>query len=251
MKKVLSTVTEDRADVPDSAYEKSDVESVVFGGNVKTIGKSAFGGCEKLKEISFNEGLLKIDDWAFSGCFNVKDLSLPKGLVAIGSFAFCGLRQIRSVVVPSVLFLGEGAFTGCEKLADARIASPVCDVPDHFFDSCKSLVRMEADGFLERVGEHAFFACEKLEGLYGEYYSKGGLRYVSDYVFYGCSSLKEIVISGEVEYVGEYAFAGCVSLRTLVFNGTMKQFSRVKFGENAFRGLKTLEVVCLDKKFTL
>lgn len=250
MKKTLLPVTENREDVPDSAYEKSDVESVVFGNDVRTIGKSAFGGCEKLREISFNEGLLKIDDWAFSGCFKVKNLSLPKSLLSIGKFAFCGLRKIESVVITSYFVLGEGAFTGCEKLVDARIASPVAAIPDHFFDNCKSLVRLEADGFLEGVGEAAFFACEKLEGIYGAY-SDVGLRYVSDYAFYGCSSLREIVISGDVEYVGEYAFAGCVSLRKLIFKGTMKEFSLIEFGENAFTGLKSLEVVCLDKKFTL
>ena len=47
-------------------FQESSLESVVLPSTLKTIGRSVFHGCEKLKSVKFPDGLKKISTGAFT-----------------------------------------------------------------------------------------------------------------------------------------------------------------------------------------
>lgn len=65
----------------------SDLQYVVFGANVKTVGDEAFEGCSNLKEIRLNDTLESIGKMAF--CYvGAKELVIPASVTEIGEAAF-------------------------------------------------------------------------------------------------------------------------------------------------------------------
>ena len=85
--------------VGDEWFRDCAVEKVVVPSSVRELGKSAFAGCRRLREVVFERDSL---------------------LELVGDFCFseCGLREV--VVPRSVRRIGEGAFCGCLDLASLR-----------------------------------------------------------------------------------------------------------------------------------
>lgn len=64
-----------------------DLQYVVFGANVKTVGDNAFEGCSNLKEIRLNDSLEIIGEGAF--CYvGAEELVIPASVTEIGGAAF-------------------------------------------------------------------------------------------------------------------------------------------------------------------
>jgi hypothetical protein len=75
--------------------------SIRIPGSVREIADSAFYGLDSLRNLSFEEGILKIGVSAFSGCQNLEKADFPASLIVIGANALqrCdGLRQITCAV---------------------------------------------------------------------------------------------------------------------------------------------------------
>lgn len=68
----------------------SNINSVVFGANVKVISENAFTGCD-LINVTFNEGLERIESGAFSFGGRFKEVKFPSTLKFIGSKAFSSI----------------------------------------------------------------------------------------------------------------------------------------------------------------
>lgn len=93
------------------AYIGSDT-CVSIPEGVTKIGKKAFSGNNKIKEVIFPKNSLKsIEADAFASCKSIKDLMLPKGLLQIGDNAFKDCTALEYVFIPdSVVLIGEDLF---------------------------------------------------------------------------------------------------------------------------------------------
>jgi len=54
------------------------LESVSFPDGLRTIGDSAFWGCDALQSVSFPDGLKTIGEHAFSFCDALESVELPR-----------------------------------------------------------------------------------------------------------------------------------------------------------------------------
>ena len=63
----------------------SDLEVVVCGAGLKSIGEAAFRACESLREVELNEGLEHIGTLAFSMSESLKSIVIPKSVTTIES----------------------------------------------------------------------------------------------------------------------------------------------------------------------
>lgn len=52
----------------DTEWENKDFSKIVIGEGITHIGKGAFKGCDKLKDITIPESVSFIDTFAFEGC---------------------------------------------------------------------------------------------------------------------------------------------------------------------------------------
>lgn len=73
---------------------KSNLETVVLGNQVTTIGNSAFANCKSLQTINMPETLTTIGNSAFSGCSKLASIYIPESVNKIENYAFSnsGLR---------------------------------------------------------------------------------------------------------------------------------------------------------------
>ena len=65
--------------------------------SVRSIGNSAFQGCENITEIKIPEGVCEIEGYLFYRCKNLKSISIPQSVRAIGFCAFEGCDNLKAV----------------------------------------------------------------------------------------------------------------------------------------------------------
>lgn len=143
----LTTVYFNATEMQDSVYmvefngfagsgTKGTGIELVVGANVTRIPRSLF--CpdifpvkitERLKLVSvrFAEGSVcrEIADYAFGWCPSLTEVTLPDSLEIIGDDAFAA-TSITSIAIPhGVTQMGNGAFSGCKKLATVYVTAPV------------------------------------------------------------------------------------------------------------------------------
>nr|WP_162156431.1 leucine-rich repeat domain-containing protein [[Eubacterium] cellulosolvens] len=118
-------------------------EEVVLPKGLKSIGRGAFQGCERLKEIDIPEGVETIEDRAFAGCSSLKELTIPEGV-----------KKIECNVWGRGAY-GFASYGSCEKLKTIRLPH--------------SLEEIRADAWLvfkSRVTETSFAFDTALTDIY-------------------------------------------------------------------------------------
>ncbi len=90
------------------AFMDSGLEYLSFGKNLKQIGESAFLNCN-LSKIEFNENseLRIVGKNAFAGNRRLKNVALPESVIEVGAGAFAGCVGMKNFVVgPNVVKMG-------------------------------------------------------------------------------------------------------------------------------------------------
>lgn len=179
-------------EIPDGTFSPMNIESIVIPEGVKTIGRRAFEGCDKLKKVVLPStikelggycfcdchklqliilpGKIKeVSDSLFSECYELENVVIPKGVKRIDAFAFKNCRKFTSIVIPNgVELIGFTAFTNCKNLEYLYIPASVTLIQDNYAD------------------ETPFGGCDKLTihcpaGSYAEEYCKShGINYKID-----------------------------------------------------------------------
>lgn len=125
-----------------------------LGDSVEKLGKSAFCGCRRLKEVNFGEksACKIIYPNTFSECQSLETLKLPEGTVNIQEKAFyhCGIREL---ILPEGLEqIGDSAFLKCRNLEYVRIPVSVKNIEKWAFHGCDRLQIMEIPEDPEYIG---------------------------------------------------------------------------------------------------
>lgn len=100
--------------IADSAFEnKEAVRSVVIPSSVQFIGSSAFAGCASLEMVSFEEGLLSLQDSAFERTA-LEEVFLPTSVFEIGSRVFAQCTSLARVVsLSNSISVVDSVLEGC------------------------------------------------------------------------------------------------------------------------------------------
>ncbi len=171
------------------AFEKCAVQEAVMADGIRVIEDGAFKDCQYLKQVIFPNTLQKIESSAFSGCTSLVTAALPRSLTQIGDYAFSG-TALRQVELPqNLLWLGEGVYRDCNKLATIVLPQRLKEVPNEFFMNCTTLKRVDLPSGVAAIGREAFS---------------------------GCSSLIDMIIPESVITVGSNAFASTNAGFTLI-----------------------------------
>lgn len=96
------------------------LKNVSIGGNVKKVGKGAFDGCKKLKKVTLGKNVAAIEANAFRGCSDLTMVTIPSKVKKIGSKAFYQCRNLRYIMVKTNKLtpksIGKNAFSGGYRL---------------------------------------------------------------------------------------------------------------------------------------
>ena len=230
--------------------------------DVEIIGRYAFADCAMLTNVTFPNGLTRIEDSAFYGCSGITRIEIPAGVNFLNgsSFAGCSLEEIKvdeentmyndgdnsnGIFESTVLIVGgnhtvlpEGttsiwsdAFNGREGLESIYIPSTVTWISRNAFLDCSGLQQVDfAEGSsVTEIAEFAFKGCKKLKSIS----LPAGITEVNPYTFRECSSLERVDVPEGVTEFGDFAFAGCSSLKEINFPEGLTSMGRSLFSDCA------------------
>ncbi|MCF2684416.1 leucine-rich repeat domain-containing protein, partial [Faecalicatena contorta] len=79
-----------------------EINAIVIGANVESIGAHAFEGLRKVTTVTFAEGskLTSIGSYAFADCSLLEEFIIPEGAKCIGAAAFKNCNSLKVISVP-------------------------------------------------------------------------------------------------------------------------------------------------------
>lgn len=147
-----------------------NVEELTLSGNLVSIeGEEPFMDYQMLRSISVGEG--DGDFSAQDGVLYNKDKSkllaypamkldkkfvIPESVKFIDKTAFCYNINIESVELTAVEEIGEYAFEGCSKLAEAKLPKTLKTVRKNAFLGCSAMKSIRVPATLELIEEYSF-----------------------------------------------------------------------------------------------
>lgn len=198
----------------------SNLERVVLGSNVKSIGNNAFSDCTSLKSITIPENVAEIGDSAFYGCTNLTSITIPESVTEIGGRAFENCTNLLGLQIPSNI----------EKIGD-----------DAFDDT--AWYNNQPDGLLY-IGKVLYaYKGDKTKATDVEI--KEGTKVISNDVFSDCVNLKNVVIPDSVNSIGSSVFENCTSLASITIPDSV-----TSIGWSAFSKCISLKTAKLPSKST-
>lgn len=198
------------------------------------LGRGVFMDCEALAGIT---GLTSLPDDLLRGCVSLKDVDLTN-VAHIGSFALAGTAVENAAVAEGTKSIGEGAFSGCEKLAAITLPEGLERIGDRAFADCIALGHIELPASVEDIGQRAFCGSG-LENIA----LPEGLEVIPQECFAYCASLTAVALPVSIRLVETAAFTGCSSLETVLYAGNSAQWSAVDIAVKN-EPLRNASVVC-------
>ena len=114
-------------DIGANSFSGILINKIEFPTSLWLLGRYAFYGCSKLKEVSFSKSseLESLESYVFGRCTLLSYIDLPKNLKDIHSFCFYQCYKLRHIVIPpKVSKIDVGAFKGT-KLNSVIFEGPV------------------------------------------------------------------------------------------------------------------------------
>jgi hypothetical protein len=151
---------------------------------VMGIKEAAFKDRVGVTGVYLLDGILGIADEAFAGCTSLEVIELPSTLVRIGKEAFRDCTSLKEIILPASLkFIDASAFEGCTSLEKVT-----------FYEEFE-IVDEDGKGDKDNKGD---------KPQTPEVRSK--IETISVRAFFGCESLREIILPESLKNVGVSAF---------------------------------------------
>ena len=196
----------------------------------------AFYGFMSLKDIQMPDTLTYIGDASFYGTSLTTIINgLPEGLTNIGAFAFYNCQLEDELKIPTTLrFIDQFAFNGTN-ITSVNSFHEGMKIKGYAFSGCNSLkeVTLPRNIDYSRTGANPpgpnamLHSCESLESIVIEGGGKMGARFetlslngIPESLCRNCTSLKTVIIKGNVDYIDLCAFNGCTSLTDIYLYNT-------------------------------
>ena len=116
-------------DIPDFGYVEAsvwhtdapwgyDLTSVIIGGNITSIGRYAFIGCQSLANVSIGANVTDIGQKAFDHCDALTTITLPVSVTSLHQGAFYNCRGLQrvNIVHPGAVSIAGQVFQKCNAL---------------------------------------------------------------------------------------------------------------------------------------
>ena len=168
------------------------------------------------------------------------------------TFLISASEDITTIVIPeSVTRIGAGAFRGCNCLTSVTIGESVSSIGKQAFADCLSLKSVhisdvsawcgvkfgDAESNPISIADTLIINGEECKNLV----IPDSVKSISDYAFYGCSSLTSVSLPKGLEKIGIKAFVNCYNLEDLIVPSSVTYIY-----SDALRGCKNFRI---DREF--
>lgn len=206
---------------------------------VTAIAANAFKSNTYLTAVTLPAGLKTIGEYAFSSCGSLTNVTIPNTVEIIGKDAFASCSSLGEVKFADggseSLVLGYGAFEN-SGITKAALPARLTAIANSVFSNCLSLqsVTFAAGSKLDSIGESAFYGCRSLKNIV----LPSGLNQIGSNAFASCTGLETVKIGEGLRETGDGLFASCSSLKTAELPASLN-----KMGLNTFSGCTSLTSV--------
>ncbi len=225
-------------------YGCDGLKDVTFEEGMIRIPQGLFANCPGLEEISMPDSVQKIGNQAFDSCISLKNVSIGKGVTILETKAFAECESIEKIEIPdNVLTIEAGCFANCTKLSEVRLSENLDTMNTHAFYNCDKLTSIKIPKSL-KTGENAYLNEYAYGYVYGPFYGCDGLKTVAfetgcqrivQGLFANCPGLNEITIPDTVTQIDNYAFEHSPNLKKVILPKGMKTI-----GMHAFNACSAL-----------
>ena len=235
--------------IGEGAFEYcSNLKSITIPESVKTIGYGAFRRCAALEKVVIPSNATNPDGFIFESCTALKAIEAPASFFDVPSgdlayqtrllthvkvnngeltddaWIFINRSQntLRIVDIQAVTNteLGDKAFMGCYMLDSLYLPLNLEKISYMSVADCKHLKSIIIPATVTEIGEGALENCRLLSEV--NFAENGALTNISNWAFYNCHELKNIVIPEGVTNIGYAAFYGCTYLKELTLPASMQ-----------------------------
>ena len=211
------------------------IGSILFNGNITTIGQSAFEDCSSLTGIIIPDSVTSIGSSAFMGCKILKDVTLSENVEEIGAYAFYGCWALSNVKIGvSVKNIGDYAFYCCKNIIDIHLPDSLISIGEESFKCCYGLKYIDIPEGVENIGNSAFEWCISLCCIE----IPENVEIIRDGVFSSCSALRRVTLYDGITSIGNFAFSECSALKYITIPDSV-----ISIGSSAFYGCSSLEEI--------
>ncbi len=216
------TIPSSVTDIGDRAFVWNNIKSVEISDSVKTIGEHAFAA-GTLETAIIGSGVTQIELQAFGGNGNLRTVVChavqpPKGGVEI--FIDSNLAELK-IYVPNSSVDSYKTADGWKDYADAIY--PLSELTT-------TITYTTTDGNTVDVSKFSDVVSNTYENGTGTLVVSGLMKYLPDYAFQNCTTLKSVIIPNSVITVGMYAFDGCTALTDVTIPDSVTNLRVSAFG---------------------
>lgn len=244
--------------IPSGAFLGTDISSIKFSQELKTIEPKAFECCVNLKSIILPEGLEDVGSRAFYDCLNLNDISLPNSLISIGAYAFPANWSSKLPAENGIIYLGKTAYrlsTNLSPVSELKFKEGTVTIASNILGNDygisnevaafrNAIKRIVFPSSLRYIGDktdcsgYCFSFLDNLESVD----FNDGLLMIGHYAFNECKKLDINYWPESLEYIGAKSFSN-TKINSLILTKNLKYV-----GSGAFSGCDFLYEVKLNSK---
>ena len=251
----------------DAFYQCTSLKSVTLGKGIKNFGAKLFWDCTALTDVTIVNGATHIGESAFLDCTSLTNVTIPGSVTTIGTRAFYGCTGLPGITIPNgVATIGSGAFADCSSLTNITIPDSVTTIDASAFAGCSNIKSVTIGKKAANFGGNAFGGSLELKDVYisdinawfeitfedelanplnngarlhlngepvADLVIPDSITTISDYTFYGCTSLVNVTIPSSVTTIGKGTFYSCTSLKSATVSNKIANMGANAFGECA------------------
>lgn len=198
------------------------------GSELTTIGTYAFQNCSALTGIDLPSGVTTVSNYMFDGCSSLASVNFLGSVTSIGTYVFRNCTSLTSFRIPDTVKTCGGTstagyvFDGCTSLRSVTLSSAMTIIAGYNFRNCTSLASIDIPATIKTISVYAFAGCSSLDNVVipaGVALGSGTATTSNCHVFENCTSLSSITFEGKVTYLGKHTFYGCTSLKQISLTG--------------------------------
>lgn len=250
--KTVSSIYTDRKGNVTNYYITDDVEKIIIGSGITSIGNFNFDCCGYLKNVELASSVKSIGSNAFNRCANLATITgtfAPD--LSIGENAFnatplisnntlylgTNLVQVYPEYSSSTLSIKSGttkinanAISGCSSITSITIPNTVTTIGDNAFEET-GITSITIPNSVSSIGKDVFANTKIANVTFNANIKTFGTW------FEGITTLKSINIPSSVTAISSDAFNGCTALSNITFANANNITS---WGSNIFNGCASL-----------
>lgn len=197
-------------EIGDAAFRSSGdrIKSVTLGGNIRSIGSSAFYNCTGLERVTMSDSVVSLGESAFQNCASLVMVRLSANITELPEYAFAYCRSLETFEFrEGLVFVGASAFTNCSGLKKIEFPASLSSIAEYAFNENDALTEVVFGEGIRTISKYAFYGCDALASLNFGTLAEGGSLTLGDFAFADCDALVSAELPQGTATIGKGCFS--------------------------------------------